>query len=846
MRYDHKKIEAKWQKRWEKEGANVVGENPERQKDKMYILDMFPYPSADGLHVGHVEGYTATDILSRYHRMNGKYVLHPIGWDAFGLPAENFAIKKGIHPKETTENAIKNFTRQIKSLGFSYDWSREINTSSPEYYKWTQWLFLLLYKNGLAYKDEAPVNWCENCQTVLANEQVESGKCERCKNEIIQKKLTQWFFRITKYADRLLVDLEKLDWPEKIKEMQKNWIGRSEGTEIDFRVPVQEGYDTVKHAKLKIKAKEASIAVFTSRPDTLFGVSYIALAPEHPLVGTLTSPTEKKDVERYLRSAKKKTELERTGLEKEKTGVPLGTVAIHPLTGKKISLWVADYCLMGYGTGAVMGVPAHDVRDYAFAKKYGLDIKYVIAPPHDVSEARHEQLHHGKKIPNSPPKADASWAHKFQIPNSGVYTGPGFLVNSEEFNGLTTDDAKRKITDVLISKKLGRRQVNYHLRDWLISRQRYWGAPIPIIYCQKCGEAPVKEEDLPVALPDDVDFRPTGESPLARSKKFHKIKCPICGGGAKRESDTMDTFVDSSWYFLRYGDPKNDLQFAMGDKLKYWCPVDLYVGGAEHAVLHLLYSRFLTKFLFDLKIVNFSEPFLSLRNQGLILGSDGVKMSKSRGNVINPDEVVARFGADSIRMYEMFMGDFIESKPWDTNGITGVKRFLERVWNFTTLTSDSVDDLEITRLLHKTIKKVTEDIGEMKFNTAISAMMIFGNKVVEKQILAKDTFGKFLKLLAPFAPHIAEEIWEEMGGKESIFKEPWPIFDPIFAVDKEVTLVVQVNSKVRDTLKVKAEISDEEAKALALSSEKVKKWLEGKIIKQVIVVKGKLVNIVTE
>lgn len=831
MRYDHKKIEAKWQKRWEKEGVNVVGQNPEKKKDKMYILDMFPYPSADGLHVGHVEGYTATDILSRYWRMKGKYVLHPIGWDAFGLPAENFAIKKGVHPQETTENAIKNFTHQIKSLGFSYDWSREINTSSSEYYRWTQWLFLLLYKNGLAYKDEAPVNWCEHCQTVLANEQVIEGKCERCKNEVVQKNLTQWFFRITKYADRLLADLDKLDWPEKIKAMQKNWIGRSAGAEIDFRVPVQEGYDSIKRAKLKIKAKEANISVFTSRPDTLFGVSYIALAPEHPLVGTLTSPTEKKDVERYLRSAKNKTELERTGLEREKTGVPLGTVAIHPLTGKKIPLWVADYCLMGYGTGAVMGVPAHDARDYAFAKKYGLDIKYVIAPPHDISEAQHELLHHGKK------------KDKLQ---ATAYTGPGILVNSEEFNGLTSDEAKQKITNALIGKKLGRRQVNYHLRDWLISRQRYWGAPIPIIYCQKCGEIPVSPKNLPVTLPDDVDFRPTGESPLVRSKKFHKVKCPTCSGGAQREFDTMDTFVDSAWYFLRYCDPQNSLEFASHDSMRYWCPVDLYVGGAEHAVLHLLYARFFTKVLFDLKYINFDEPFLSLRNQGLILGPDGVKMSKSRGNVINPDEVVTRFGADSTRLYEMFMGDFTESKPWDTNGITGVKRFLERVWNFTILMNDSADDIELTRLLHKTIKKVTEDISEMKFNTAISAMMIFSNKIVEKQTLSKDSLRKFLKLLAPFAPHIAEEVWEELGEKESIFKELWPSFDPAFAVDKEVTLVVQVNSKVRDTLKVPAEINDERAKILALESEKVKKWLEGKEIKQIIIVKGRLVNIVVE
>lgn len=821
MKYDHKKIEAKWQKRWEKEGVNAVGENPEKKKDKMYILDMFPYPSADGLHVGHVEGYTATDILSRYHRMKGRYVLHPIGWDAFGLPAENFAIKKGVHPKETTENAIKNFTRQIKSLGFSYDWSREINTSSPEYYKWTQWFFLLLYKNGLAYKDEAPVNWCEHCQTVLANEQVENGKCERCKNEVIQKNLTQWFFRITKYADRLLADLGKLDWPEKIKEMQKNWIGRSEGAEIDFRIDIREGHDTAGRAKTKIKSKEANIAVFTTRPDTLYGVSYIVLAPEHPMVSEIVAPEEKKAVERYIRSAKKKTELERTGLDKEKTGVFLGVAAIHPLTGAEIPVWVADYVSMGYGTGAVMGVPAHDERDFEFAKKYGLDIRQVIAP------AREKRPEAGSKMQEA-------------------YSGPGILINSEEFNGLTNDEAKKKIAAVLESKGRGRKQTNYHLRDWLISRQRYWGAPIPIINCGNCGEVPVPEGDLPVTLPDDVDFRPTGESPLTRSKKFHNVKCPACKSPAKRESDTMDTFVDSSWYFLRYCDPQSDSKFASDEAMKYWCPVDLYVGGAEHAVLHLLYARFFTKVLFDLKYINFDEPFRALRNQGLIMGPDGQKMSKSRGNVINPDEVIARFGADSIRLYEMFMGDFAEAKPWDTNGITGVRRFLERIWNLSIMMTDSSDDMETTQFLHKTIKKVTEDIEALKFNTAISAMMIFSNKVVEKQALSKDTFMKFLKLLAPFAPHIAEEVWEELGGKESIFKEAWPVFDPAFAVDKEITLVVQVNSKVRDTLKVSAEISDERAKALALESEKVKKWLEGKEIKQVVVVSGRLVNIVTD
>ncbi|MBI2099244.1 leucine--tRNA ligase [Candidatus Uhrbacteria bacterium] len=846
MKYDHKKIEAKWQKRWEKEKQNIVDEDAEKKKDKMYILDMFPYPSADGLHVGHVEGYTATDILSRYNRLRGKYVLHPIGWDAFGLPAENFAIKKGVHPKETTENAIKNFTRQIKSLGFSYDWSREINTSSPEYYRWTQWLFLLLYKNGLAYKDEAPVNWCKHCQTVLANEQVIDGKCERCKNEVAQKELTQWFFRITKYADRLLADLEKLDWPERIKEMQKNWIGRSEGAEINFRVVATEGVDSKNHASTKIKTKEIDIPVFTTRPDTLFGASYIVLSPEHSLVPVLTSEVERKEAQRYVRAAKKKNELERTGTEREKTGVPLGTAAIHPLTGEKIPIWIADYVLMGYGTGAVMGVPGHDERDFSFAKKYGLDIKYVIAPPHEVSEARHEEIHHSKNPKSEIRNPKQLQNSKFQIPNYlGAYTGAGFLVNSEEFNGLTSEDAKKKITDALISKNLGRRQVNYHLRDWLISRQRYWGAPIPIIYCEKCGEVPVPEEDLPALLPDDVDFRPTGESPLTRSKKFHNVKCPVCLGKAKRESDTMDTFVDSSWYFLRYCDPQNERQFAIGDKLKYWCPVDLYVGGAEHAVLHLLYARFFTKVLSDLKYISFDEPFTSLRNQGLIMGPDGQKMSKSRGNVINPDEVVTRFGADSIRMYEMFMGDFTESKPWDTNGITGIRRFLERVWNFTTMPAKK-DAPEVLKLLHKTIKKVTEDIEALKFNTAISAMMIFGNKVIETQSITKESLEKFLIILAPFAPHIAEEVWEELEHKESVFKEKWPEFDAALTKDDQITLVAQVNGKVRDTLSVAAGISDANAKLAAMQSEKVKKWLEGKEIKQAVVVSGRLVNIVTD
>lgn len=852
MKYDHQSIEKKWQGRWHATRLFEVTEDPARKREKSYVLDMFPYPSAAGLHVGHPIGYIATDIIARKRRMEGRHVLHPMGWDAFGLPAENFAIKTGVHPRKTTEDAIARYQSQLQMLGLSYDWSREVNTSDPSYYRWTQWLFLLLYKNDLAYRASAPVNWCPSCQTVLANEQVIEGTCERCQNPVVQKELEQWFFRITQYIQRLLLDIEKIDWPEKIKLMQQNWIGKSEGVEINFKGVRAEPFAETQKGTFAIKEKEFDMPVFTTRADTLFGVTYVVLAPEHPLVMELVADTEREAVMRYIEESRRKTELERTGLEQEKIGVPIGAAAIHPLTGEKVPIWIADYVLMGYGTGAVMGVPAHDERDFVFAKKYGLPIRYVVAPPHDVSEAKHEEVHHGQLT-----------VHSSQF--RGAYTGPGHLVNSGEFTGLTSEDAKQKIADMLEAQGRGRRQTNYHLRDWLVSRQRYWGAPIPIIYCETCGMQPVPLEDLPVLLPDDVDFRPTGESPLVRSKSFHNVTCPKCGAKARRESDTMDTFVDSVWYFLRYPDPQNDKRFATSDKLRYWCPVDLYVGGAEHAVLHLLYARFFTKVLYDLGHLHFEEPFLKLRNQGLILGEDGQKMSKSRGNVVNPDDVVLEYGADALRVYEMFMGDFEEAKPWSTESIRGVRRFLERVYGIKEkivlepglratgkepITQnppfDPARDREISRMIHKTVKKVTEDIEAFKFNTAIAQMMICVNAMVDTPSIPQEIFEFLIKVLSPFAPHLTEELWEALGHRESIQKEKWPTYDPELVRDSEIELVIQVDGKVRDRITVPADLTEDELKAHALASEKIKARLHDKKIAQVIVARGKLVNVVTQ
>lgn len=800
-KYDHKSLESKWQKIWEKSGLYATGEDP--AKKKFYVLDMFLYPSGEGVHVGHPVGYTATDIIARKRRMEGWSVLHPMGWDAFGLPAENYAIKKKVHVKESTAKNIKTFTRQLESLGFSYDWSREINTSDPSYYKWTQWMFLFLYRKGLAYKAKASVNWCDSCRTVLANEQVIDGACERCDSEVVQKDLEQWFFRVTEYADRLLEDLDKLDWPERIKAMQRNWIGRSEGTEITFRGTAPDG-------------KDFEVPMFTTRPDTLFGVSAVVLAPEHPLVGSITAPDRREEVDVYREEVRGKSELERMS-EREKTGVPLGVSVKHPLTGGDVPVWIAEYVLLSYGTGAVMGVPAHDDRDLGFAEKFGLPVSQVISPPKGMEAGE------------------------------GAYTEPGIMVNSGKYDGMDSDKAKESITDELISKGLGQRKVNYHLRDWLISRQRYWGAPIPIIYCDKCGEVPVPEDDLPVLLPDDVDFMPTGESPLVGSKTFHDVKCPKCGSAAKRESDTMDTFVDSSWYFLRFASPKEDKTPFTRLDVDHWLPVDLYVGGAEHAVMHLLYARFFTKALFDGGQLGFDEPFIKLRNPGLILGENNEKMSKSRGNVINPDDVVAEYGADTFRLYEMFMGEFEDAKPWDTKGIVGLRRFLDRALQAVrTIIDDGRDEVdpELIRSLHKTIKKVSEDIELFRFNTAISAMMIFLNDWNRAGGGNKEMAGVFARLLCPFAPHVSEELWEILGNKESVFLASWPEYDKDLMVDETVVVVVQVNGKLRDRIEMPAGTTEKDAKERALASEKVSEFIKDRDVQRVVVVPDKLVNIV--
>jgi leucyl-tRNA synthetase len=797
QKYDHRDIEKKWQDRWEKDDLFVTMQDP--AKPKFYALDMFPYPSAYGLHVGHPLGYIGTDIISRKRRMEGFNVLHPMGWDAFGLPAENYAIKTGVHPRESTWKNIENYRRQLRMLGFSYDWSREVNTADPSYYRWTQWLFLFLYKKGLAYKATAPVNWCEHDQTVLANEQVVNGMCERCKNPVVQKELSQWFFRVTQYADRLLGGLDKIDWPEKIKAMQRNWIGRSEGAEIIFK---GEGFD---------------LPVFTTRPDTLFGVSYVVLAPEHPLVDRIVASEQRAAVGKYRKAAQAKSELQRTGLDQEKTGVAIGAMVRHPITGNEVPVWVADYVLANYGTGAVMGVPAHDERDFAFAKKYSLPVTHVVMPAENFSDA-------------------------------AAFTGTGTLINSGEFTGMSSEEAKSQIADTLSASGRGSRRVHYHLRDWLISRQRYWGAPIPIIYCDECGEVPVPEDQLPVLLPDDVDFRPTGESPLTRSASFHVVKCPSCGGAnARRESDTMDTFVDSSWYYLRYPSPHDGKAAFDKRDVNYWCPVDLYVGGAEHAVLHLLYSRFITKVLFDNDLVPFDEPFTRLRNQGLIQGEDGQKMSKSLGNVVNPDDVVGELGADTLRLYEMFMGDFGDSKPWDTKGIQGTRRFLDRVWmtvhDVVHERRESVSP-ELRRALHKTVKKVSEDVEAFKFNTAISSMMILLNEWGTTGGGDREFAGTVVRMLAPFAPHLCEELWALLGNDSSVALAEWPKFDPSLIRDATASIVVQVNGKVRDRIEVEAGLDEKAVTLVAFASTKISPLIEGKKLLKVVYVQDKLLNMV--
>jgi leucyl-tRNA synthetase len=811
--YNPQEIEKKWQQRWADDRLYEVSEDSPRPK--WYALTMFPYTSGD-LHIGHWYAMAPSDVGARFKRMQGYNVLHPMGFDAFGLPAENAAIKRGIHPFVWTMQNVENMRRQLKSMGAIYDWSREVITCLPDYYKWTQWFFLKLYEHGLAYRGQAQVNWCPQCQTVLANEQVLDGFCERCGAAVIKRDLEQWFFRITRYADELM-EFDGIDWPERIKIMQRNWVGKSTGTEISFAL----GHPA---------ATEKEIRVFTTRPDTTFGVTFMVLAPEHPLVEKLTSPDKKAEVEEYIARTRRQTEIERLSTEREKDGVFIGAYVTNRLNGEKVPIWIADYVLLGYGTGAVMGVPAHDERDFAFAKKYNLPIRVVVAPPdwdgQDLEEA---------------------------------YVEAGKIVNSGQFDGQPSQKGIEAITDFMEQKGWGQRAVSYRLRDWLISRQRYWGAPIPMIYCPKCGVVPVPEKDLPVLLPEDAEFKPTGESPLKYNEKFVNTKCPMCGSPAKRETDTMDTFMCSSWYFLRYASPHYEKAAFDAEKVKYWLPVDLYTGGAEHAVMHLFYARFFTKALRDMGIIDFGEPFIRLFNQGIII-AEKHKMSKSRGNVITPDAYVSELGADAVRAYLMFVAPWEQGGEWNDSGISGISRWLNRLWNLVlggynqNAKADTAEkERALSRLTHQTIRKVTQDLEKLRLNTMIAALMEYTNymaKARDEGIISnaawKEAMETLLLLLAPTAPHLTEELWQQTGHKYSIHNQSWPKWDEKLAKDEELTLVVQVNGKLRERIAVPASITEDEAKKLALEQPKVKAHTEGKKIIKVIYVVGRLVNIVVK
>jgi leucyl-tRNA synthetase len=803
MSFNHQQVEKKWQQKWEEEKTFKTSE--EKGKKKFYALDMFPYPSGAGLHVGHPEGYTATDILSRLKRMQGYNVLHPMGWDAFGLPAEQYALDTGNDPAEFTKKNIDNFRRQIKSLGFSYDWDREVNTTDPHYYKWTQWIFLQLFEKGLAYIDEVAVNWCPALGTVLANEEVIDGKSERGGHPVERRPMKQWMLRITAYADRLLEDLEELDWPESIKDMQRNWIGRSEGAEVTFAI---DGY-------------EETFTVFTTRPDTLFGATYAVLAPEHSFVEKITTAEQRAAVDEYIDKIKSKSDLERTDLAKEKTGVFTGAYAINPANGEKMPIWIADYVLVSYGTGAIMAVPAHDERDYEFAKQFDLPIKQVVAGGEIDSEA---------------------------------FTGDGEHINSDFLNGLNKVDGIQKMISWLEEKGIGSKKVTYRLRDWLFSRQRYWGEPIPVIHWEDGTMTAVPEDQLPLVLPKTTEIKPsgTGESPLAIIADWVNVVDPQTGKKGRRETNTMPQWAGSCWYYLRYIDPKNDQALASQEKLNEWLPVDIYIGGAEHAVLHLLYARFWHKFLYDLGIVPTKEPFQKLFNQGMILGENNEKMSKSKGNVVNPDDIVESHGADTLRLYEMFMGPLDASIAWSTNGLDGSRRFLDRIWrlfieedgalNPKIQANEKASNLE--KVYHQTVKKVTEDLEGLRFNTAISQMMVFINEGYKSTVLPKHYIEGFVKLLAPICPHVAEELWNKLGYSETISYEAWPTFDESKLVDDEVEIVIQVNGKVKHKLTVPTGASKEVLEQLAIDDEKVKEHIEGKTVRKVITVPGKLVNIV--
>ncbi len=844
--YDFNAIEKKWQRFWEA-SRTFEAADCDDSRDKYYVLDMFPYPSSDGLHVGHPEGYTASDIVARCKRMKGFNVLHPMGWDAFGLPTEQYAIQSGTHPAETTQKNINRIRRQIKSLGFSYDWQREVDTTDPNYYKWTQWIFLKFFNSyfdkteqkakpidqlhipegwsgkdrqkfiddhRLAYEAEVPVNWCPALGTVLANEEVIGGLSERGGHPVIRRPMRQWMLRITKYAERLLKDLDEVDWPESIKKLQIDWIGKSVGADVDFKV---DGFNR-------------TIRVFTTRPDTLFGATYMVMAPEHPLVDEITSDERKKAVRKYREEAARKSDLDRTDLAKEKTGEPIGAYAINPVNDKKIPIWISDYVLISYGTGAIMSVPAHDERDFEFAKKFDLPIIPVVEPD-DTEQA--ESVKKGELC----------------------FIGNGRAINSGRFDGLSTDQFKEQITNWLEEKRLGRKAVNYKLRDWLFSRQRYWGEPFPILHTDSNSVVGLSEQELPLTLPKVENYKPsgTGQSPLANIDDWVSVAMPD-GSNAKRETNTMPQWAGSCWYYLRYIDPNNKTRPWDGEKEKYWMPVDLYIGGAEHAVLHLLYARFWHKLLYDLGYVSTKEPFKKLVNQGMILGQDGQKMSKSRGNVVNPDKVIADYGADSMRLYEMFMGPLEVVKPWNMQGVEGVHRFLQRAWRMiidegngelAEAVKKADADEATLRLLHQTIKKVGDDIESFGFNTAISQMMIFVNHLSKQRVRPKSVVEKFILILSPFAPHIAEELWETLGHTESLTYEPWPQYDSQLIREKEIELAVQVNGKIKDRIVVAADAGEEQIRQKALSCEKVTAAMAGKPAKKIIVVKPRIVSIIS-
>lgn len=803
--YQPNVLEPKWQQYW-LEHATFSVTDLQSTAQKFYCLDMFPYPSAQGLHVGHPEGYTATDIMSRYRRMRGAQVLHPMGWDAFGLPAENFAIKTGVHPDSSTHNNINNFRKQIRALGLSYDWQREIDTSSPEYYKWTQWMFLQMYEHGLAYRKKAKVNWCDSCQTVLANEQVIDGKCERSKDTVIQKDLEQWFFKTTQYAEQLLNDLDTIDWPEPIKLMQRNWIGRSEGINITY----------------PIADRREQVTVFTTRPDTNFGATFIVAAPDSAFVQAHVNDfPEKTKVNEYITAAMRKTELERMADGRKKTGVATGWYAVNHLTQRRMPIYVGDFVLAGVGTGVVVGVPGHDLRDFEFAQAMGIEIERVVVGPD------------GDTTPITRPEQ--------------VQEAVGTMVYSQFLDGLEIMAAKQKIMEYIVDQGWGERVVNYKIRDWLISRQRYWGAPIPIVYDPDGKPHPVKSEHLPILLPTDVDYTPKGTSPLGSSADYRARAEELYGAGWHFEVDTMDTFVCSSWYYLRYCDPQNDQQFATPEKLAQWLPVDMYVGGAEHAVLHLLYARFFHKALQDFGHIPQAvgrEPFKALRNQGMILGADHQKMSKSLGNVVNPDEIVQEYGADTLRLYEMFMGPFEEVKPWQPDSIRGVYRFLERVWRLQNSVGEAPISLETDRLRHQTIKQVTEHIEQFRFNTTISQLMIYTNHLIELSTVPQSVYETLIILLSPLAPHLTAEVWQNLGHTEMVWAQPWLEFDASKLVSDTAKIVVQVNGKLRDQLTVAKDSPEAAVIAQAQASPKVQIYLAGKTIRKTIYVLNKLINFV--